>query len=105
MREDAGLTRVQLGERIGLSKTAIRNIEVGESGSHLHTLQDWADACGRPLWHAFAAPSQRTDLRETVDDEGAAALELLASVWADRSMNTAVRATLRPSMPASSAII
>lgn len=46
MREAAGLTQAQLGERLGLGQTSISNIEVGRQGIDARNLAGWLDSLG-----------------------------------------------------------
>lgn len=48
IRTGAGLTQEQLAERVGLSRTAITNIEKGKQHVALHQLLDIATALGVP---------------------------------------------------------
>lgn len=46
LREQAGLTQAELGERVGLTRSAISNIEKGKNGARQSTLSLLAEALG-----------------------------------------------------------
>ena len=41
-REDLGITQKELASRIGLTRTSVTNVELGNQAMLLHTLLDWA---------------------------------------------------------------
>lgn len=48
-RSDAGLTQVELAERVGRPQTWVSKCELGERRVDFVELEDWAAACGRPI--------------------------------------------------------
>jgi len=54
-REELGLTRVELGKRIGLSERGLADIELGNSIPKLETAVALARECNKPLKVMIAA--------------------------------------------------
>ena len=48
LRRSAGLTQVQLADRVGINRGALANIETGRQRVLLHQLLDFASALGVP---------------------------------------------------------
>ena len=53
MREEAGLTQVELGERLGCSQQAIAQAERWNSNPTVALLRRWAEACDAVLVLSF----------------------------------------------------
>jgi transcriptional regulator with XRE-family HTH domain len=61
-RNEKGLTQEQLGEKVGLSRTSITNIEAGKQQMLLHSLRDIAQALGTSLDNILLRISERIDI-------------------------------------------
>ncbi|MBO0691287.1 MAG: helix-turn-helix transcriptional regulator [Acidimicrobiaceae bacterium] len=55
----SGLTRKELGERLGMTRQTVRNYETGTSMPKLHALAKWSKICGVSIeWLVFGPPSE-----------------------------------------------
>lgn len=84
MRVDAGLSRVELGERIGASQGYVRTIEEGQirylSGLHLDR---WAEACGYVFVPTFMRPGPHTAIVRGLAAASSEDLDLLSALLED----------------------
>lgn len=53
MREDAGISQIDLAARLGVTNTHISNIERGKGGYSIGLVARWAEECGRQLGDLF----------------------------------------------------
>jgi transcriptional regulator with XRE-family HTH domain len=57
-REDAGMSRLELAERLGVSRFFVFSVEIGRRKTRLDTMQAWAEILEIPL-EFFLPPSER----------------------------------------------
>jgi transcriptional regulator with XRE-family HTH domain len=55
IRETAGLTQRELGEKLGIQHTMVHNSETAERRVDVAEFADWATACGLDPLDAFGA--------------------------------------------------
>ena len=53
LRKKAGLSQVQLAERLGVGQSHVSKIERGEAYVDVLVFVDWCDACGVKAGHAL----------------------------------------------------
>lgn len=58
-REEAGLSQMELAERLGVSQQAVARAERWDSNPTVRLLERWAEACGRDLRIHLAPESGR----------------------------------------------
>ncbi|MEL6345381.1 MAG: helix-turn-helix domain-containing protein [Myxococcota bacterium] len=74
IREDAGLSQTELGDRLGKYQAWIHRRESGLSKATFDDVTEWAKACGRTFMVDFPEPSSESDRFSQM-------VELLRKAW------------------------